>query len=98
MTFNDRIGYKKHTKCISEDEKYQKAFFKGKKSKINDKVVNLSQKTSKKNPDPKKSKPPSNLTPGQCLYKVVKSIKSKDEKKAFLKRFQVADDGSIVFK
>ncbi|EDO18748.1 hypothetical protein Kpol_1028p21 [Vanderwaltozyma polyspora DSM 70294] len=32
-TFDDGYSYKKHTQCISEDEKYQKALYQGKKQK-----------------------------------------------------------------
>lgn len=30
-TFEDGVSYKNHTSCISEDEKYQKALYKGNK-------------------------------------------------------------------
>ena len=29
-TFHDGVGYKSHTQCISEDEKYQKGLYRGK--------------------------------------------------------------------
>lgn len=36
-TFDDGVSYKQHTQCITEDEKYQKKLFKGKKKTVNQK-------------------------------------------------------------
>ncbi|CCD26590.1 uncharacterized protein NDAI_0I00210 [Naumovozyma dairenensis CBS 421] len=47
-TFDDGVSYKQHTQCISEDEKYQKALYKGKK---NQKNQNQNQKKDIPTPD-----------------------------------------------
>ncbi|SCU77440.1 LAMI_0A01156g1_1 [Lachancea mirantina] len=87
-TFDDGVGYKKHTQCISEDEKYQKALYKGKKApgkKAPAKQGPVKQAPAKETP----AKQPTSL------YKVLKKCKSKDDKKKLLKQILVTADGRL---
>lgn len=109
-TFDDGYSYQKHTQCITEDEKYQKALYKGKKQK------------QKPNSGPQESKKPKNSPPkepiaeekpakvakpskdaklpkfetGHSLYKILKTVKDKDAKKDILKRLVVSEQGHLV--
>lgn len=113
-TFDDGVSYKKHIQCISEDEKYQKALYKGKKNQNNkqqqqpqhqqqQQQQQLKEKTPEtKTPKSKKVEAKKNgkvtLKKGENLYKIMKSIKNKDTKKDLLKRLIVNDDGYLVLK
>ncbi|CAI4056847.1 uncharacterized protein SKDI_03G1440 [Saccharomyces kudriavzevii IFO 1802] len=101
-TFDDGVSYKNHTSCISEDEKYQKALYKGNKKQ------KQKQKQSPAAPAPapvpakkvEKVKKASNgieLQKGQSLYKIMKTIKDKDAKKTFLKNLVVDSEGQIKY-
>lgn len=106
-TFDDGISYKKHTQCITEDEKYQKALYKGKKKngknceikKINIHDIKVNQ-NNKPHDEFKKTKKCNKtiLKTGESLYKIMKSIKSKDEKKSLLKKLVVLEEGKLVLK
>ncbi|CDO95790.1 unnamed protein product [Kluyveromyces dobzhanskii CBS 2104] len=112
-TFDDGVSYKKHTQCISEDEKYQKGLYKGKKAnnqnkqngkqadveskkdaKPENKEVKSVKKDSKQENKIKKDKSPS-LVKGDSLYKILKSIDNKDDKKALLKKLIVTAENKI---
>lgn len=68
-TFHDGVGYKSHTQCISEDEKYQKGLYKGK---------NKNNKKGNTNTNGKESKGKSNqLRSDQANGKVETAQKSK---------------------
>ncbi|GMM59178.1 hypothetical protein DAKH74_057950 [Maudiozyma humilis] len=110
-TFEDGVSYKQHTSCISEDEKYQKALYKGNaKAKGKQKAVKPGQKKEEKKPEEKKpeekkeakksdkvAKPQNKtLTPGANLYKILKGIKDKDAKKKLLKSLVVDAEGRLV--
>lgn len=105
-TFDDGVSYKKHIQCISEDEKYQKALYKGKKNQ-NNKQQQQQQQVKEKTPETKTTKSKKveakkngkvTLKKGENLYKIMKSIKNKDTKKDLLKRLIVNDDGYLVLK
>ncbi|CCK72056.1 uncharacterized protein KNAG_0I02710 [Huiozyma naganishii CBS 8797] len=106
-TFEDGVSYKKHTVCISEDEKYQKALYKG--GKKNKSKQDAPQKAATKQPaapvekltpakieKPKKQLKNNHLKDGESLYQCLKSFKDKDEKKKFLKSLVLrqSTDGS----
>lgn len=129
-TFDDGISYKKHTQCISEDEKYQKGLYKGKKQgqgkqdmkgkqgqpgkekqgqqenkqQENKKQENKQEQQSGK--DATKSKLEGKaqsvatgsvvLKKGASLYKILKTVKNKDEKKNLLKKLVVNNEGHLV--
>lgn len=111
-TFDDGVSYKQHTQCISEDEKYQKALYKGKKKQNQKQNQNQNQNqkkqkqttvTEEKKPaeketkkEVKKSLP--NFKKGDNLYKILKSYKDKDDKKKLLKSLVVDSEGRIVLK
>lgn len=113
-TFDDGVSYKKHTQCISEDEKYQKSLYKGKKNNQNKaakpeaspkekKTEEVSPQEKKKTEEAKpeskpktsKSKSKTPLVKGESLYKILKTIKNKDEKKALLKKLIVKTEKEI---
>lgn len=117
VTFDDGMGYKKHTECISEDQKYQKALYKGKKkpqgkpaqaevkSEVQivktekaQPVQNKAQKEKVEKAKPQKSPKKSLLADkkGSSLYKILKSVQDKDEKKALLKKLVVDANGHLV--
>ncbi|AMD22561.1 HHL209Cp [Eremothecium sinecaudum] len=112
-TFDDGVSYKKHTQCITEDEKYQKALYKGKKAKNQQQEEKPKPKKTETSEKPEKSIKPaksakntekassapakkSPLVPGTSLYKVLKGMKSKQDKKELLKRLEVTSEGSII--
>lgn len=113
-TFDDGVSYKKHIQCISEDEKYQKALYKGKKNQNNKQQQQpqhqqqqQQQQLKEKTPETKTQKSKKveakkngkvTLKKGENLYKIMKSIKNKDTKKDLLKRLIVNDDGYLVLK
>ncbi|AET38246.1 uncharacterized protein Ecym_2525 [Eremothecium cymbalariae DBVPG len=108
-TFEDGVGYKMHTQCITEDEKYQKGLYKGKgkgKKAGKQKPVEVSDVVKHKPVEvkvkEKKTKISAGskfeLTPGQSLYKIMKTLKNKDDKKELLKKLEVTKDGHIVLK
>lgn len=95
--------YKSHTQCISEAEKYEKALYKGKKSKPAPKQEPKKEEPKKEEPTkteklskkedklPKKSSVDLSQFSSGPLYKVIKTI-SKDaklDKKDVLKKLQV---------
>ncbi|CAG98253.1 uncharacterized protein KLLA0_F10219g [Kluyveromyces lactis] len=116
QTFDDGISYKKHIQCITEDEKYQKGLYKGKKNgnqndqngkqpnaqvkkevkveKKEEKPVKKESKPEKKDKKDKKDKK-SSLIKGESLYKILKSINNKDDKKELLKRLIVTAENKI---
>lgn len=104
QTFADGVSYKKHTQCISEDEKYQKALYKGKNKQQKKQQQQQPQphpkKEEPKKEEPKKEEPKKEepklikLTNGESLYKILKKIKSKDEKKKLLKSL-IAKDNTL---
>ncbi|SCU77643.1 LANO_0A00892g1_1 [Lachancea nothofagi CBS 11611] len=119
VTFDDGVSYKAHTQCISEDERYQGALYKGKKQKgktqakqpvksdpqptVKEEKPQSSEKESTKKAESKsKTKTEtasrSLLTQkkGTSLYKILKSVKNKDEKKELLKKLVVEKDGHLV--
>lgn len=105
-TFGDGVSYKQHTTCITEDEKYQKALYKGngKKQKQQQKQqqVKLASpvvsepKKEETTKIVKKKKNNVELKSGQNLYKVLKNIKDKDTRKTFLKSLVVDSNGHVV--
>lgn len=113
-TFDDGVSYQKHTQCISEDEKYQKALYKGKKQNKNnqqqppqpkkqaEQAVEPVAKETKKEPKEKKaSKEKSTkfeLKKGESLYKIMKSMKDKDAKKELLKKLIVDESGNLTLR
>lgn len=130
VTFDDGTGYKKHTQCISEDEKYQKALYKGKKKPQEKKPQQQRPEESKpkqekqqeqatrkdKNTKLEKAKlrkgkvqKPEEQKPlkqksvlsekkGASLYKILKSIGDKEEKKNLLKSLVVNENGQLEVK
>ncbi|CAL9733357.1 hypothetical protein MOSE0_A03994 [Monosporozyma servazzii] len=92
-TFDDGYSYQKHTECISEDEKYQKGLYKGKKKSLpNNNTAKITKPTPKaKIEEPKvkqtkvKQTKAKYFKDGESLYDCLKSIKDKDEKKKLLK-------------
>ncbi|KAH3900761.1 related to UPF0743 protein YCR087C-A [Saccharomycodes ludwigii] len=108
-TFDDGVSYTKHIQCITEDEKYQKSLYKGngkKEKKKNNKItkkqetkpIEEKKKQEENKPDKSVHKLSTKLVKGQSLYKVMKSIKSKDEKKELLKCLVADEDGKFEFK
>lgn len=105
-TFDDGVSYKQHTQCISEDEKYQGALYKGKKKQQQQQQQQQKQKQQPQKPvkkeDKKEDKKPAKkeekigLKKGDNLYKILKNYKSKYEKKKFLKSLVVDADGRLV--
>ncbi|CUS23403.1 LAQU0S09e03972g1_1 [Lachancea quebecensis] len=129
VTFDDGVGYKKHTQCISEDEKYQKALYKGKKKPQEKKLQQQEPEVSKPKQEKKqeqearkeKAKPEKvnsqkgkvqkseeqkalkqkNVLAekkGASLYKILKSIDDKEEKKNLLKSLVVNENGQLEVK
>ncbi|SCU92197.1 LADA_0F15038g1_1 [Lachancea dasiensis] len=123
VTFDDGVSYKAHTQCISEDERYQGALYKGKKTKGQNKQQQQQQptaetdvkaapqaenaskskdkKSGKKEPKPTLKAKSSSKSPlagkkGTSLYKILKSVKDKNEKKELLKQLVVDSDGHLV--
>ncbi|CCE65777.1 hypothetical protein TPHA_0M02030 [Tetrapisispora phaffii CBS 4417] len=101
-TFDDGYSYQKHTECITEDEKYQKALYQGKKKGGKKTEV---KKAEAKKPEAKKTeakkpeaKPKFTLTKGESLYKIMKTLKDKDAKKELLKRLIVDESGNLILK
>ncbi|CAL9727966.1 hypothetical protein MOUN0_B04500 [Monosporozyma unispora] len=95
-TFDDGYSYQQHTECISEDEKYQKGLYKGKKKAKTNNNNNIEppkkiEQTKKKMDPPKKVEASKKkvekryFKDGESLYNCLKSIKNKDEKKKLLK-------------
>ncbi|SCU92614.1 LAME_0F00738g1_1 [Lachancea meyersii CBS 8951] len=130
VTFDDGLSYKAHTQCISEDERYQGALYKGKKKKGNaqqkpqqqrqqqsqgakieakqaTKEVKVDSKVDSKKAEKANSigdgavvRIPSTLLAGKKgnnLYKILKSVKNKDEKKNFLKKLVVDGEGRLIY-
>lgn len=106
-TFEDGVSYKQHISCISEDEKYQKALYKGNakaKGKGKGNPAEKAKPAEKEKPAEKpevkaKAKPAKvskPLTPGASLYKILKGIKDKDDKKKLLKSLVVDSEGRLV--
>ncbi|QLL31122.1 hypothetical protein HG536_0A09390 [Torulaspora globosa] len=114
-TFDDGYSYQKHTQCITEDEKYQKALYKGKKQKPKGKSTPEPAVEAKPTPEAKapEAKPAVEAKPakkskktaeiklpklekGTSLYKILKTVKSKDTKKELLKRLVVTEQGHLV--
>ncbi|QLG73522.1 hypothetical protein HG535_0F00320 [Zygotorulaspora mrakii] len=105
-TFEDGVSYKQHTQCISEDQKYQKSLYKGKKPKQKEqapvKKVEEKEKTGKPTVESKVSKSDSKkstfpaMKSGESLYKILKTVKDKDTKKKLLKSLVVSEQGSLV--
>ncbi|CEP61088.1 uncharacterized protein LALA0_S02e06458g [Lachancea lanzarotensis] len=131
VTFDDGVSYKAHTQCISEDERYQGALYKGKKQK-----GKVQQKPPQHQQQKQEEKPQNNekITPkiapapkiegkktessgtdsegkaanasgislvskkGSSLYKILKSVKNKDEKKDLLKKLVVDGEGRLIYK
>ena len=103
-TFEDGVSYKNHTSCISEDEKYQKALYKGnKKQKQKQKqpaaapAKKVEKPVVKKVEKVRKATNGIELQKGESLYKILKNIKDKDAKKTFLKNLVVDAEGSIKY-
>lgn len=103
------MSYKNHTSCISEDEKYQKALYKGNK-KQKQKQQQKQQQQPVATPAKKVEKPvikkaekvekTSNgieLHKGKSLYKILKTMKDKGAKKTFLKSLVVDSEGQIRY-
>lgn len=86
-TFDDGYSYQQHTSCISEDEKYQKALYKGKKrgKQQEPAPAPAPKKQAVKKQEPKKVNKPSYFKDGESLYTALKNIKDKDQKKKLLK-------------
>ncbi|SMN20661.1 similar to Saccharomyces cerevisiae YCR087C-A Putative protein of unknown function [Maudiozyma saulgeensis] len=107
-TFEDGVSYKQHTSCISEDEKYQKALYKGanKKGKPKGKVEKpavvekpvIAEKPKDEKKSNKKSSNNVSMKKGDSLYAILKTLKDKDAKKKFLKSLVVDDDGRLARK
>mgnify|MGYP001160450176 FL=1 len=107
-TFDDGYSYQKHTQCITEDEKYQKALYQGKKKKPQPKVQNpvKVEKPSKdekpsKVEKPKIEKAKSNdgfpkFEAGSSLYKMLKTVRDKETKKTLLKSLVCNSEGHWV--
>ncbi|CCF60330.1 hypothetical protein KAFR_0J02660 [Kazachstania africana CBS 2517] len=108
-TFDDGVSYKQHTSCISEDEKYQKALYKGAKKGTNQKGGQKAEKpkaqptvetksvvAEKKVKKVESKKQPTKLVKGESLYKILRGIKDKDEKKKLLKSLIVNDSGKSL--
>ncbi|CAI4058701.1 hypothetical protein SUVZ_03G1370 [Saccharomyces uvarum] len=102
-TFDDGVSYKNHTSCISEDEKYQKALYKGKKKQKQPAAAapppakKAEKPAAKKVEKPKKASDGIELNKGESLYKILKTVKDKDAKKAFLKSLVVGSNGEIKY-
>lgn len=99
-TFEDGVSYKQHTSCISEDEKYQKALYKGTNGKgKNKQQAGKIEKPVSKKVEPKKveekKKDEIKLNKGDSLYSILKTLKDKDAKKKFLKSLIVDDEGRL---
>ncbi|SCU92801.1 LAFA_0F12948g1_1 [Lachancea sp. 'fantastica'] len=124
VTFDDGVSYKAHTQCISEDERYQGALYKGKKQKgkpqqkpvqpqqppQSEKAQNDEKPAAKveKKKAPKSAKKsmekPADASgislagkKGSSLYKILKSVKNKDEKKKLLKNLVVDEEGRLIY-
>ncbi|QLQ81275.1 hypothetical protein HG537_0F00360 [Torulaspora globosa] len=109
-TFDDGYSYQKHTQCITEDEKYQKALYKGKKQKQKGNSepestskatpIAKAKPTAEANPSKKSKKTQETKLPklekGSSLYKILKTVKNKDTKKELLKRLVVTEQGHLV--
>lgn len=84
-TFDDGYGYQKHTQCITEDEKYQKALYKGKKQKQKG-ATETATKTAKetKTETAPKAKPAAEATPAKATPapKAKPAAKSKPAKRS----------------
>ncbi|AJQ33444.1 BAD_collapsed_G0006380.mRNA.1.CDS.1 [Saccharomyces cerevisiae] len=109
-TFEDGVSYKNHTSCISEDEKYQKALYKGNKKQKQKQQQKQQQQQPVATPAKKVEKPvikkaekvekTSNgieLHKGKSLYKILKTMKDKGAKKTFLKSLVVDSEGQIRY-
>ncbi|EJS44493.1 YCR087C-A [Saccharomyces arboricola H-6] len=99
-TFDDGVSYKSHTSCISEDEKYQKALYKGKKKqkqKQQPAAPAPAPAPAKKVEKVKKASNGIELHKGDSLYKILKTVKDKEAKKAFLKNLVVDSEGQIKY-
>ena len=102
-TFEDGVSYKQHTSCISEDEKYQKALYKGSNGKAKNKQAGKVEKPAPKKAEVKKTEPKKaapkkdhiKLNKGDTLYSILKTLKDKDAKKKFLKSLVVDDEGRL---
>ncbi|KAL3231596.1 Uncharacterized protein RNJ44_00131 [Nakaseomyces bracarensis] len=104
-TFEDGVSYQQHTQCISEDEKYQGALYKGKKKqqqkkaesvKKNEMPAKKKEEPAKKKEEPSPKKEKNQFKKGDNLYKILKNYKSKDDKKKFLKSLVVDSEGRLV--
>lgn len=105
-TFDDGVSYKQHTECISEDQKYQKGLYKGKKQKQRQekkpnpdeqpaKAVKPKQVSKTEAKSAKIAKIPQ-LQQGESLYKILKNIKDKETKRKLLKSLVVSEQGDLV--
>ncbi len=107
-TFNG-ADYRKHTQCITEDQKYQKALYRPKKQqqpkqqqqpkeqpKEQPEKESKPVETKKTEKKSKVEKPKFDLGKhkGEKLYKVLKKL-SKDDKKALLKKIQITKEGNL---
>lgn len=100
-TFNG-ADYRKHTQCITEDQKYQKALYRPKKQqqpKPQTPVKEQSKSVEKPVEKKKVEKPKFDIKAhkGEKLYKVLKKL-SKDDKKALLKTIQITKEGTLELK
>lgn len=110
VTFEDGVSYKKHTECITEDEKYQKALYKGKKKQTTNDATpsnNNNNKVKKNNVKKEKvveekknvsTKKKYQFDKGDNLYKILKKIDDKGKKKDLLKSLIVDNEGRLVIK
>lgn len=97
-TFNDG-EYRGHTQCITEDEKYQKGLYRGKKKQAQQQQQKPKPQQPKqeeelkketKSKDKKVAKPDLSKHNGDSLYKVIKKL-SKDDKKQLLKSIKISN-------
>lgn len=108
-TFNDG-EYRGHTQCITEDEKYQKGLYRGKKKQgqqqqqkpkpqqPKQEVKEEPKKEPKKETKPKDkkvSKPDLSKHNGDSLYKIIKKL-SKDDKKQLLKSIKISNGKLVI--
>lgn len=106
-TFNGS-DYRKHTQCITEDEKYQKALYRPKKKQPQQQAQQKQPQQQKKD-EPEESvkknntktdkvtKPSLKEYKGKDLYKALKKM-TKDDKKSLLKKIIIKEDGTLELK
>ena len=87
-TFDDGYSYKQHTSCISEDEKYQKSLYRGKKT------VNKAKTTNNNN----NNTPSTNIKRQQQEKEQGSKTKEETDTKNKVKKAKKVSTKSTIFK